>query len=58
MRTKEKNVKSTIQKLRDIREEVGRDIEDMTFEQLSQYLKEKKPLHPTIAKKYGAERTQ
>ena len=54
MKTKEKNVKSTIQELRDIREKVGRDIENMTFEQLSEYLKNKKSLHPIMAKKHGA----
>ncbi|WOK05246.1 hypothetical protein RT717_19385 [Imperialibacter roseus] len=57
MKTKEKYVGSTIQKLRDIREKVGRDIEDMTFEQLSEYLKNKKPLHPAMAKKLGEKGT-
>jgi len=51
MKTKEKKGKSVIQQLRDIRDNISLEIQNMTFEQLTEYLKNKKSLHPTMAKK-------
>lgn len=50
MKTKEKKEKPAIQQLRDIRDKVSLDIQNMTFEQLEDYLKNKKTLHPTMQK--------
>lgn len=49
MKTKDKNTseKTVIEQLRKIRDEINFDIEDMTLEQLKEYLKKKKTLHPT-----------
>ncbi|MBU2447177.1 MAG: hypothetical protein KJ666_16610 [Bacteroidetes bacterium] len=47
--TKKKKEKSAIQELRDIRDKIGLDIQDMTFEQLKKYIDERLTLHPTAA---------
>ena len=44
---KKKKEKSTIQQLRDIRDKIGLDIQDMSFEQLKKYVAERLTLHPT-----------
>lgn len=51
MKTKEKKEKSVIQQLRDIRDNISLEIQNMSFEQLTEYLKNKKSLHPKMAKK-------
>ncbi|MEX0723848.1 MAG: hypothetical protein WD357_10185 [Gracilimonas sp.] len=50
MKTKEKNSDTTISKIRDIREKVSREIQDMNAEELKAYLKKKAPLHPKLRK--------
>ncbi len=44
---KEKKEKSAIQELREIRDNIGLEIKDMTYEQLKKYIEEKLALHPT-----------
>lgn len=48
MKTKEKNKsgKTVIEQLRDIRDKINLDIEDMSIEQMKEYFKNKKTLHP------------
>ena len=49
MKTKQKQAeKSTIEQLREIRDEISAETLDMTFEQLQKYIKEqmKETLHP------------
>lgn len=47
MKTKEiKKIKSTIEQLRDIREKISLDIQDMNFEELKKYIEKKLTLHP------------
>jgi hypothetical protein len=47
MKTREiKKTKSTVEKLRDIRDKVSMDIQDMTFEELKKYLDKRLTLHP------------
>ena len=41
-----KTGKSTVQQLREIRDKVGLEIQDMNFEQLKKYLENKITLHP------------
>ena len=43
---KKKKEKSAIQQLRDIRDKIGLDIQNMTFEQLKKYIEERLTLHP------------
>lgn len=50
MKTKEQKQKTLVQQLREIRDAVSGDIQNMSFEQLKAYLKNKKPLHPTMFK--------
>ena len=45
--TKTKKEKSAILQLRNIRDKIGLDIQDMTFEQLKKYIEERLTLHPT-----------
>ena len=49
MKTKEKKIKdkSVTEQLREIRDEVSIEIQDMSLEQLKEYLKKKKTLHST-----------
>jgi hypothetical protein len=47
MKTKEKPDKTLIEDLREIRDKISLDIKDMTLDQIKNYLKEKKTLHPT-----------
>jgi hypothetical protein len=49
MKTKIKNKtdKTLIEQLREIRDKISLEIKDMTFEELKDYLKKKKTLHPT-----------
>jgi len=51
MKAKEKKGKSVILQLREIREKISRDIQKMTFEQVNEYLKSKKPLHAIMSRK-------
>ncbi len=48
MKTKEtkKTSKTLVQQMRDIRDKVNLDIKDLTFEQLRDYIKKQKTLHP------------
>ena len=51
MRTKNKQTgKSTIETLREIREKVSSETQNMTFEQLQKYIQEKliETIHPTV----------
>lgn len=45
--------KSEIQQLRDIRDNIGLDIQNMTFEQLKTYIEERLTLHPTSSWRNG-----
>jgi hypothetical protein len=42
----EKTEKSTVQELREIRDKIGTEIEDMNYEQLKKYIEDKLTLHP------------
>lgn len=44
--TTEKKEQSTIQQLRDIRDTIGVEIQDLTYEQLMKYIEKKTTLHP------------
>jgi hypothetical protein len=46
---KEKTEKSTIEQLREIRDKISAETQNMTFEQLKEYVEErlKETLHPT-----------
>ena len=46
---KKKKGKSVIEQLRDIRDQISLDIQDMTFDQLKKYVEERLTLHPTRA---------
>ncbi len=46
-----KTADTLLQQLREIREKVNYEIKDMTFEQLQDYFKNKKTLHPIWYKK-------
>ncbi len=48
---KNKTEKSTIQQLRDIRDKIGLEIQDMTFKQLKSYIKKNTTVHPTLFKR-------
>ncbi len=49
--TKKDTEKSTIQQLRNIRDKIGLEIQDMTFEQLKIYIEERLTQHPTLYKR-------
>jgi hypothetical protein len=54
MKTKTKQTKTTktlIEELREIRDKLSLEMQDMTVDQIKEYLKKKKTLHPTRAKK-------
>ncbi|MEK7263769.1 MAG: hypothetical protein AAB071_04575 [Bacteroidota bacterium] len=42
----DKQKKSVMQELRDIRDKISLDIQDMNFEQLKKYIEERLTLHP------------
>lgn len=48
MKTKNKDIKekSVVEQLREIREKISSEIQDMNYEQLMKYLDNKKSLHP------------
>ncbi|MFA5781196.1 MAG: hypothetical protein WC868_02885 [Bacteroidales bacterium] len=46
---KKKKEKSAIEQLREIRDKISLDIQDMTFDQLKKYVEERLTLHPTAA---------
>ena len=46
MKTKEKKDRTLIDELREIRDKMSMDIKDMTLEQIKNYLRKKKTLHP------------
>jgi len=46
---KKKKEESAIQQLRSIRDKIGLEIQDMTFEQLKKYVEERLTLHPRRA---------
>jgi len=43
---KKKKEKSAIEQLREIRDKISLDIQDMTFDQLKKYVEERLTLHP------------
>jgi hypothetical protein len=43
---KEKKEKSTIEELREIRDKISIEIQDMSFEELQKYIEKKLTLHP------------
>jgi len=47
--TNKKKEKSAMQQLRDIRDKIGLDIQNMTFKQLQKYIDERLTLHPPRA---------
>jgi len=53
MKTKEKRKKIVIEQIREIRDKVSHDIQNMSFKQLTEYLKDRKSLHPTFSKNYN-----
>ena len=46
MKTEKKKEKSAVEQLRDIRDKISCDIQDMTYEQLKKYINERLTLHP------------
>lgn len=44
---KQEKEKSAIEQLREIRNKISLDIQDMTFDQLKKYVEERLTLHPT-----------
>ena len=48
MKTKTKDKTTVMQQLRDIREKISDEIKDMTIEQLKEYFKNQKTLHPAV----------
>ena len=48
MKTKTKDKTTVMQQLRDIREKISDEIKDMTIEQLNEYFKNQKTLHPAV----------
>ena len=50
MKTKEKREKLVLEQIREIRDRVSRDIQNVSFKQLNEYLKSRKGLHPAIGK--------
>ncbi len=52
-----KKEKSAIEQLREIRDKISLDIQDMTFDQLKKYVEERLTLHPTSAWQKRAEIT-
>jgi hypothetical protein len=46
MKTKTKDKTTVMQQLRDIREKISDEIKGMTIEQLNEYFKNQKTLHP------------
>jgi len=53
MKAKAKQKKSTVQDLRDTREKIGQDIQNMSLEELMKYLKKKQPLYPKLRKRHA-----
>lgn len=49
MKTIKRKKKSATQQMRDIRDKIGFDIQNMTFEQLKKYIEERLTLHPARA---------
>jgi hypothetical protein len=48
-----KRDKTLIEQLREIRDKINLEIKDMTFDELKDYLKKKKTLHPTAVWRNG-----
>ena len=50
MKSKEKTENATIEQLREIRDKISAETQDMTFEQLQKYIEEqmKETLHPKV----------
>lgn len=55
MKNKEENKKSMVKILREIRDNINLEIQDMTSEELKEYFRKKLTLHPTMYKKHRAE---
>ncbi len=51
----EKETKSTVKILREIRDKISLEIQDMNTEELLEYYRNRKTLHPTLAKIKRAE---
>jgi hypothetical protein len=51
MKTKEKKHKSTLEQLREIREQVSQNLASMTYEERKEWLKRQKPLHAAFQNK-------
>ncbi len=50
MKTKEKKSDTTVRKIRDIRDKISLEIQDMNTDELKKYFKKKAPLHPKLGK--------
>ena len=48
---KNKKTASLIHELRKIRDDMSLEMQGMTFEELKEYLRKRKPLHPTLYKR-------
>jgi hypothetical protein len=53
--TKEKKETSTVEELRQIRDKIGSEIKDMTYDQLKEYINSKLSLHNTSVWPKGVE---
>lgn len=54
MKNKEENKKSMVKILREIRDNINLEIQDLTSEELKEYFRNKLTLHPTMYKKHKA----
>lgn len=50
MKTKEKKSDATVRKIRDIRDKISLEIQDMNEEEIRKYFKQQSPLHPKLRK--------
>lgn len=55
MKNKDKNKKSMVKILREIRDNINIEIQDLTSEELKEYFRNKITLHPKMYKKHMAE---
>lgn len=51
MKTKEKKEKSIMVQLREIRDKISLEIQNMSTEEIREYFKKRRALHPTMYKK-------
>jgi len=55
MKNKEENTKSMVKTLREIRDKINLEIQDLNSEELQKYFRNKLSIHPTKYKKHRAD---